>query len=143
MIDNYDFISGKIQKDYAEFSENHIENDFESIIVRKFYILSDVLQEKVNQYNKILKISKIVVAALFLLFTVVAVIAGNHYGSKMLWFSFWIVFIFIDVFVFLIADYFKNVVFKRFMRFINNAEVMDFNDNVMEEIDDENNSENL
>ena len=30
MIDNYDFISRKIQKDYAEFSENHIENDFES-----------------------------------------------------------------------------------------------------------------
>ncbi|MDE6124318.1 MAG: hypothetical protein K2G22_03705 [Eubacterium sp.] len=143
MIDNYDLISRKIQKDYAEFSKNHIENDFENIIVRKFYILSDVLQEKINRYNKVLKISKIVIAVLFLIFTVAAVIAGNHYGSKMLWFSFWIVFIFIDVFVFLIADYFKNVVFKRFMRFINNAEVMDFNDNVIEEIDDENNSENL
>ena len=143
MIDNYDFISRKIQKDYAEFSENHIENDFESIIVRKFYILSNALQEKINKYNKVLKISKIVIAALFLIFTVAAVIAGNHYGSKMLRFSFWIVFIFIDVFVFLMADYFKNVIFKRFMRFINNAEVMDFNDTFKEETVYENNSENL
>ena len=115
MIDNYDFISRKIQKDYAEFSENHIENDFESIIVRKFYILSNALQEKINKYNKVLKISKIVIAALFLIFTVAAVIAGNHYGS----------------------------IFKRFMRFINNAEVMDFNDTFKEETVYENNSENL
>ena len=41
------------------------------------------------------------------------------------------------------ADYFKNVIFKRFMRFINNAEVMDFNDTFKEETVYENNSENL
>lgn len=116
------------EKQCLEFAKKHSEKEFESHIVKKYFVLGERMLSVIDKFSRLVHGFKIVAAVLFLAFTAVAVFAGNHSGSKMLWFSLWILLIFILIFIFLIADYVKNVSLKRLLFFLENVEETEFKD---------------
>lgn len=132
-----------------EFTKKHSFDEFEGHIAKKYFVLCEKLLSRGSKYIKIVNVLKAVSTAAFLMFTVFALYMGHSHGSKMLWFSIWIVLIFLLVFVFLVLDYFKNVFLKNLMCFLENAEETEFKEIDFdhfadaEEDEDENNSENI
>lgn len=132
-----------------EFTKKHSSDEFEGYIAKKYFVLCEKLLSKGSMYIKIVNVLKAVSIAAFLLFTVFALYMGHSHGSKMLWLSIWIVFIFLLVFVFLVLDYFRNVFLKNLICFLENAEETEFKEidfdylTDIEEDEDENDSENI
>lgn len=130
-----------------DFSKIHSVEEFESHIAKKYFILSEKLLLKGKKYIDTVNILEAISIAFFIMYTGFGVYMGHSHGSKMLWFSIWIVLLFIFVFTFLILDYFKNAFLGNLTVFIEKVEETEFkeihfNDEV-EENEDENDSENI
>ena len=83
--------------------------EYEKIAV-KYCFLRDKILYHFKRGSKILKITKIVAAAVFLIYTVVGVIVSSRTSSELQFLTKWILFIFLNVTVFIIADYCKYLV---------------------------------
>lgn len=125
------------------YIQSHSEQEFENIILKKYFILRNELHKKYKKGCRIINILKICAAVLFLIFTVIAVAAGNIGGNKMLWLSVWILIIFILVGIFIIADYCKNLMSQKVLPFLDNAEIMTFGDRNDDCEEDEENEEDF
>lgn len=115
-----------ILKQFNAYTKQHSASDFEKLITQKYFLLCDELHKRYNRGCKIIRICKIIAAALFAAFSIAAVFFGNQSGYKMLWLSVWILFIFINVGIFIIADYCKNLMSEKVISYLDNIEQIDF-----------------
>lgn len=115
-----------ILKQFDAYTKNHSASDFEKLITQKYFLLCDELHKRYNRGCRIIRICKIIAAALFLLFSAAAVFFGNQSGNKMLWLSIWILIIFIYVGAFVIADYCRNLMSEKVISYLDNIEQIDF-----------------
>ena len=96
-----------------------------------------------NQHHKILKISKITAAVLFLLFTFIGIYVSHRTHHEIQWLQVWILVIFFDIIVFVLADYSKYLVESKVIPYLENDDETEFGeyDIFIEDIDGENEEE--
>lgn len=106
-------------KDTITFENN--EN-----IVLKYELLREKIIKQYNHGCKILDITKAVIAAAFILFTVIAVLISGSTGHKMSWLVIWIMLIFLNVGIFLITDYCKYLVKSKVIPYLEDDNQIEF-----------------
>ena len=100
--------------------------DYNEKIALKYCFLRDKIIFYFKRGKKILRITKIVTAVIFLLFTVIGIAAGQKTGQELLWLQLWILLIFLDVTVFVIADYNKYLIESKVIPYLNDDDQIEF-----------------
>ena len=108
-------------------------------IIKKYGFLKEKIILHYHKGCKILKVAKITVTVLFLLFTLVAVIISNRTGEHLAWLSAWIILIFVNIAVFVPADYAKYLIASKVIPYINDDDRVTFGeyDIFAEDLDEE------
>ena len=108
-------------------------------IIKKYSFLKEKIILHYHKGCKILKVAKITVTVLFLLFTLVAVIISNRTGEHLAWLSAWIILIFVNIAVFVPADYAKYLIASKVIPYINDDDRVTFGeyDIFAEDLDEE------
>lgn len=115
-----------IKDQFGQYTRAHSASEFEKLITQKYFLLCDELHKRCARGFRIIFWLKVIAFVVFIAFSIVAIICGTKFGSKMLWLSFWIVFIFLDVGFFLVADYCKSLVVEKVLPYLDNVEQIDF-----------------
>lgn len=105
------------------------EGGKQALYAQKYVLLQEKLVENYTRGCKYLCIAKVVSAVLFLIFTVAGVCISGKTGAYMLWLVLWIVLIFLNVAVFMTADYCKYQMQTRVIPFLENDECTAFFEN--------------
>ena len=108
-------------------------------IIKKYGFLKEKIILHYHKGCKILKVAKITVTVLFLLFTLAAVIISNRTGEHLAWLSAWIILIFVNIAVFVPADYAKYLIASKVIPYINDDDRVTFGeyDIFAEDLDEE------
>ncbi len=107
----------------------------------KFTIKYKFIREKIilhfNKGCRILRISKITAAVIFLIFTFSGIVLGNKSGHQLQWLQAWVLLIFFYVAVFIIAEYCKYLIESRVIPYLEDDERIEFGeyDIFVEDID--------
>ena len=119
------------------------EYTYEERIAIKYKFIREKIIFHFERGCRILKISKITVAVLFVIFTLFGISVSNKSGHQLQWLQAWILLIFTNVFVFTIADYSKYLIQSKVIPYLNNDEQIEFGeyDIFLEDIDNENEDE--
>jgi len=109
----------------------------------KYRFLRDKILLHFQKGKRILLIAKIVATVLFLVFTAIAVAGARRTGNAGGWLQAWILMIFLNITVFIIADYSRYLVESRVIPYLENDEQVEFGeyDIFLEDIDGENEDE--
>lgn len=113
----------------------------------KYKFLREKIIESYRKGCKILDIVKGIFAAVFMIFSIIAVNACQHNQDKTVWLSCWVILIFIDVGIFLITDYCKYLVKTKVIPYLEDDDRLEFGeyeifmDDDDEEDDDEDEEE--
>ena len=121
-------------------SEEHSEEERFAI---KYKFIRKKIIESFNKGCRILKISKITAAVLFLLFTFIGIYVSHRTHHEIQWLQVWILVIFFDIIVFVLADYSKYLVESKVIPYLENDDETEFGeyDIFIEDIDGENEEE--
>ena len=108
-------------------------------IAVKYQFIKDKIILHFHKGCRILHIAKAAAAVIFLLFTVIGILVSHHTGHAMWWLLAWLVLIFVNIFVFVPADYARYLVESKVIPYLNNDEQTEFGeyDIFAEDIDDE------
>ncbi len=119
------------------------EYTYEERIAIKYKFIREKIIFHFERGCRILKISKITVAVLFVIFTLFGISVSNKSGHQLQWLQAWILLIFTNIFVFTIADYSKYLIQSKVIPYLNNDEQIEFGeyDIFLEDIDNENEDE--
>ena len=111
----------------------------EENIVKKYGFLKSKIILNYQKGCKILRIAKITVAVLFVLFTPIAVIISNRTGQHLTWLTIWLILIFLNIAIFVPADYAKYLIKSKVIPYLENDEQVEFGeyDIFSEDIDGE------
>ena len=109
----------------------------------KYQFLREKIIFHFNRGSRILKISKIVVAIIFLLFTLIGIYVSHRTGHEIQWLQIWILVIFINITIFVIADYSKYLVESKVIPYLEDDKQIEFGeyDIFLEDIDGETDDE--
>ena len=102
------------------------EMSAEERIAYKYEFIKEKIILNFNKGCRILKISKITVAVLFVLFTLAAVVISNRSGNRLQWLQTWILVIFANIFIFVPADYAKYLIESKVIPYLNDDEQIEF-----------------
>ncbi|MBR7073096.1 MAG: hypothetical protein IKI33_05680 [Eubacterium sp.] len=102
------------------------EMSAEERIAYKYEFIKEKIILNFNKGCRILKISKITVAVLFVLFTLAAVVISNRSGNRLQWLQTWILVIFANIFIFVPADYAKYLIESKVIPYLNDDEQVEF-----------------
>ena len=105
----------------------------------KYRFLRDKIIFNFNKGKRILKITKIVITAIFILFTLIGIYVSHRTGHEIQWLQAWIILIFINVALSVIADYSKYLIESKVIPYLENDEKIEFGeyDIFIEDIDGE------
>ena len=117
--------------------ENELSNDEK--IIKKYSFLKEKIILHYHKGCQILKVAKITVTVLFLLFTLIAVIISNRTGEHLAWLTAWIILIFVNIAVFVPADYAKYLITSKVIPYLNDDDRVEFGeyDIFAEDLDEE------
>ena len=117
---------------HAELSEN------ERIAI-KYKFLREKILFHFERGSRYLKISKIVATVVFLAYTLIGIIVSHRTSHELQWLQMWIIFIFVNITVFIIADYSKYLIESKVIPYLKNDEQIEFGeyDIFLEDIDGE------
>lgn len=103
----------------------------------KYKFIRDKILFHFERGEKILKISKIVAAVIFLIYTAIGVTVSHRTSHELQWLQMWILFIFLNVAVFVIADYCKYLVESKVIPYLKDDNQIEFGeyDIFLEDID--------
>lgn len=109
----------------------HIEIDMEDLTQEeklsiKYKYIREKMIEHYNRGCKYLKIAKIIIAVLFVLYTVLCCVFGRTSGDIMGWLVQWVILIFINVFLFLVLDYVKYLVEDKLIPYLKNDDQLEY-----------------
>lgn len=123
----------RLQSQYNSFTQKHNSEEFDKTIVRKYYYFCDEMHRIYQKSTRAVLACKIITAIMFLIVTGVLIFAGNRFGDKMLWFSIWVLLIFIDVAVFIAVDYFSDSIKNKVLPYLDDIETLSFRQNIEDE----------
>ena len=109
----------------------------------KFEIKYKFIREKIifhfNRGCRILKISKIVVAVLYVIFAIIGIAVSHRTKHEMQWLLIFILLIFLNVAVFVITDYCRYLIESKVIPYLENDDEIEFGeyDIFLEDIDGE------
>ena len=108
-------------------------------IAIKYKFIRDKILYHFERGSKYLKISKIVAAVVFLIYTVIGITVSHRTSHELQWLLMWILFIFLNVGVFILADYCKYLVESKVIPYLKDDEQIEFGeyDIFLEDIDGE------
>lgn len=108
-------------------------------IAIKYKFLRDKILYHFERGSRFLKIAKIVAAVIFLAYTVIGIVVSHRTSHELQWLQMWILFIFVNVAVFVIADYAKYLIESRVVPYLKDDEQIEFGeyDIFLEDIDGE------
>ncbi len=117
---------------HAELSEN------ERIAI-KYKFLREKILFHFERGSRYLRISKIVATVVFLAYTLIGIIVSHRTSHELQWLQMWIIFIFVNITVFIIADYSKYLIESKVIPYLKNDEQIEFGeyDIFLEDIDGE------
>ena len=117
---------------HAELSEN------ERIAI-KYKFLREKILFHFERGSRYLKISKIVATVVFLAYTLIGIIVSHRTSHELQWLQMWIIFMFVNITVFIIADYSKYLIESKVIPYLKNDEQIEFGeyDIFLEDIDGE------
>ncbi|MBR3149846.1 MAG: hypothetical protein IKF64_06725 [Eubacterium sp.] len=106
-------------------------------IAIKYKFLRDKILFHFERGSRYLKIAKIAAAVIFLAYTVIGIIASHRTSHELQWLQMWIIFIFVNVAVFIIADYSKYLIESKVIPYLKDDEQIEFGeyDIFLEDID--------
>ena len=110
----------------APQSQDFVQEQNRENIVKKYGFLKSKIILNYQKGCKILRAAKITVAVLFVLFTPIAVIISQRTGQHMVWLTIWLALIFINIAVFIPADYAKYLVHAKVIPYLENDEQVEF-----------------
>lgn len=88
------------------------------------------IREKIiNHYErgcKYLAIAKIIIAALFVGYTILCCLLGRTTGDTMGWLVQWVILIFINVFLFLVVDYVKYLIDDKLIPYLQDDDQLEY-----------------
>ena len=102
------------------------EMSAEERIAYKYEFIKEKIILNFNKGCRILKISKITVAVLFVLFTFIAIAVSNASGNRLQWLQAWILVIFANIFIFVPVDYAKYLIESKVIPYLNDDEQVEF-----------------
>lgn len=131
---------GNKARENAVNSSELTENERMAI---KYRFLREKILFHFERGKRFLMITKIVATVIFLAYTVIGIIVGNRTGHQLHWLQMWILFIFVNVTVFVIADYAKYLIESKVIPYLKNDEQIEFGeyDIFLEDIDGEDEDE--
>lgn len=105
----------------------------------KYRFLREKIIYNFNKGCRILKICKITATVLFLLFTMIGFSVSHRTGHGLQWLQAWIILIFLNIIVFVLADYAKYLIESKVIPYLKNDEEIEFGeyDIFLEDIDGE------
>ena len=108
-------------------------------IAIKYKFLRDKILFHFERGSRYLLISKIVAAVIFLAYTVIGIIVSHRTSHQLQWLQMWILFIFVNVTVFVIADYAKYLIESKVVPYLKDDDQVEFGeyDIFLEDIDGE------
>lgn len=108
-------------------------------IAIKYKFLRDKILFHFERGSRYLLISKIVAAVIFLAYTVIGIIVSHRTSHQLQWLQMWILFIFVNVTVFVIADYAKYLIESKVVPYLKDDNQVEFGeyDIFLEDIDGE------
>ncbi|MBQ9227671.1 MAG: hypothetical protein IJ168_02465 [Eubacterium sp.] len=111
----------------------------EERIALKYDLLREKIISSFQRGSRILKITKIVATVFFLLFTLAGIGISHRTGHEIQWLQAWILLIFFNVIVFVLADYAKYLVEDKVIPYLEDDEQVEFGeyDIFLEDNDDE------
>lgn len=92
----------------------------------KYVFIRKKLIEQYNRGCKYLKIAKVIIAILFVGFTIIGCLLFHKTGDIMAWLIQWIFIIFFNVFLFLLIDYAKYLIDDKVIPFLNDDDQLDY-----------------
>lgn len=107
-------------------NKNKVVMTHDEKLAIKYRFLRNKIFEHYKRGLKYVRIAKIVVAIIFIIFTVIAVTVGNYTGNRMNWLVDWVVLIFLDVFVFMIIDYVRYLIDDKVIPYLMDDDKMEF-----------------
>lgn len=128
----------RLQNQFNIYTQKHSAEEFDKTVVRKYYYFCDAMHSVYKKARRTILACKIITAILFLCLTGILIHAGNRFGDKMLWFSIWVLVIFINIAIFIIVDYFSDSIKKKALPYLDDIETLSFAQNIE---DDETTSE--
>lgn len=110
----------------------------------KYKFLREKIVYNFNKGSRILKISKIVVAVLFILFTLMGIYVSHRTGHEVQWLQVWVLIIFLNIIIFIFADYSKYLIESKVIPYLENDDEIEFGeyDIFLEDIDGESDDDN-
>ena len=115
----------------------------EQRVQQKYRFLKEKIILHYQKGCRILKISKITVAVLFVIFSIVAAILSNRSGTQLEWLTVWIIVIFLNIAVFVPAEYAKYLISSKVIPYLEDEERIEFGEyDIFREDDDEDEEEN-
>ena len=109
----------------------------------KYKFLRDKIIYNFDKGSRILKITKIIATVIFLIFTVCGIAISHKTHHEVQWLQAWIILIFLNIIIFVIADYSKYLVESKVIPYLNDDKQLEFGeyDIFLEDIDGENDEE--
>lgn len=126
-----------------------VELSYNEKIIKKYLLLKEKIIEKYTKGCKILDTVKYVFASLFIIFTIIALVASNQSGNKMFWLILWIVIILTNIGIFMITDYCKYLVKNLVIPYLEDDDQIEFkkfdlfSDDILGENEEEESEENM
>ncbi len=119
------------------------EQTTEEKIVMKYKFVREKIVFHFNRGCRFLKISKIAVAVFFVLFTLCGIAISHRTGHELQWLQAWILVIFLNVIIFVLADYSKYLFESKVIPYLEDDNQVEFGeyDIFLEDIDNEDEEE--
>lgn len=119
------------------------EHTVEEHIVMKYKFVKEKIFFHYKRGCKFLNISKIVTAVLFILFSLTGIAVSHRTGHGLQWLQAWILLIYLDITVFVIADYSKYLIESKVIPYLEDDNQIEFGeyDIFLEDIDSESNDD--
>lgn len=95
-------------------------------LAKKYSFIRDKIIKNYEKGCKYLKNAKIIVAVLFVIYTVICFIIGYNNGDIMNTLIPWVIMIFVLVFVFILLDYFKYLIADKVIPYLNNEDELEY-----------------
>ena len=122
--------------------ENHIPENAANLsenerIAVKYRFLRDKILFHFERGSRYLRIAKLVAAAVFLVYTVIGIAVSHRTSHELQWLQMWIIFIFVNITVFIIADYSKYLIESKVIPYLRDDDQIEFGeyDIFLEDID--------
>ena len=103
----------------------------------KYLFLREKLLKNYQKGRRIYRTAKVVAAALFLVYSLAAVLVGRHTGQPMGPLVMWLVQLFAIVFIFLIAEYAKYLLEDKVIPYLEDDEALEYGEYDIFRDDDE------